>query len=73
VAEQSPLTLEHEHDSSDCWFVKYDGIFIGGIDRIGPDEFLSTCVADGKPFSPVRVGPHKTLGAAFDAFTSALA
>jgi hypothetical protein len=71
MTEQSRFTLEQ--DTSDCWFVKDDGIFIGGIDRIGPDEFLSTHVAHGKPLGPVPVGPHTTLGAAFEAFTSALA
>jgi hypothetical protein len=73
MAEHSRFTLEQEPDSVECWLVNCDGTFIGGIDRIGPDEFLSTHVAHGKPLSPVRVGPYKTLDAAFEAFTSVLA
>jgi hypothetical protein len=70
MTDQSRFTLEPDGDSS--WLVMDDGVFIGGIDNIGEHEFLATFVMDGKALSPVPVGPHRTLEAAFEAFTSRL-
>jgi hypothetical protein len=70
MVDESRLTLEPDGDSS--WLVMDAGNFIGGIDHIGEHEFLATYVMDGQPFSPVPIGPHRTLEAAFEAFTSVL-
>ena len=68
--DQPRLTLEPDGDYS--WIVMAAGNFIGGIDHICEQEFLATSVMDGQPFSPVPIGPHRTLEAAFEAFTSVL-
>jgi hypothetical protein len=68
--DQSRFTLERDGDS--CWLVSDAGNFIGGIDHIGEHEFLATYVRDPMPFGPVPTGPHRTLEAAFEAFTSVL-
>ena len=68
IIEPDPTQPESRHIVKDA-----DGTLIGAIDRIGTDQWQNTHVAEGKPLSPVPLGPFKTVEAAFDAFIRALA
>jgi hypothetical protein len=70
MTDQPRFTLQPDGETS--WLVIESGHFIGGIDHIGEQEFLATHLFDDRPASPVPIGPHRTLEAAFEAFTSTL-
>ena len=70
---KQPLSLEPDTEVPTRFLVKdADDVFVGAIDQIGANEWQNSHVADGKPLSPVPVGPFQSKEAAFEAYQRAL-